>query len=81
MPFSDLVSIRRLISEGAYLPAGHNQVKPCLLEGRAEEGILPWQHPAQELIKKGAPCDPQAHGTESTEIKLMAQRPLSSVTG
>ena len=62
------------------MPAGQNQVKPCLLDGRAEEEILASSSTAQELIKKGALCDPMLM-VQSLQKSLDVQRPLSCVTG
>ena len=81
MPSSQSVSIRRVVSKGAYLPAGHNQVKPCLLEGRAEEGILPQQLQWTGAHNKGDSLWSSCSRYRVCRSHLTAQRPLSYMTG
>lgn len=68
MPSSQVVSIRRLISSGAYLPAGHNQVRPGSPAGEGKDRNSTPAFHCTGTHKKGSPYAPHAHGTESTEV-------------
>lgn len=52
------ISVRRLICKGACLPAGHNQVKPCVGEGSRGRNSNSPAPLHRSLIKKGAPVIP-----------------------